>query len=116
MNITVGNLKVLTSGILFFEKDKEIIFDLDKMILYLMIKDNAEKKTSIDFEVDEKDKNKGRIYLYNVDAYKSGIFKPLELGMLDDKKIYFAFSIQKMETNVPEHDGYQLVYCWYVEE
>lgn len=110
MKINLNNLKVLHSGIIFCEKEDQLKFDLEEMLLKVKFTNSPDEKASLDFKVEE-NKNEAELKIYNIDSNKYGIFKPIELGTLKGKKLYLAFSAQKMIT-----DNYQLTYCWYVEE
>lgn len=115
MEIKLNNLKVLHSGVIFCEKGDQLTFDFEEILLMVRFTDDLTKKKSIDFNVKE-DSYKAELKIYNIDSNKHGLFKPFELGTLKGKKIYLAFSAQKMNTNVSSLDGYQFVYCWYLEE
>lgn len=116
MNIQLGNLKVLNSGIIFCEKNQEITFNLEEMILKLAIKDNEEKRTYMSFKIDESNDSTALITFYNVDKAKTGIFQPTELGTLNGKKIFLAFTVQEIIATDIKKSGLQLTYCWYIKE
>ena len=116
MEIKLGDLKVLNSGIIFCEKNQEITFKLEGMILKLIIKDNEEKRTYMSFKIDETDSSMARITFYNIDEAKAGLFQPTELGDLNGKKIFLAFAVQEIVATDFKKSGLQLTYCWYIKE
>lgn len=115
MEIKLNNLKVLHSGVIFCEKEDLLKFDFEEMLLKVRFTDDPNRKKSIDFNVKE-NSYEAELKIYNIDSNKHGLFKPFELGTLKGKKIYLAFSAQKMNTNDSSLNGYQFVYCWYLEE
>ena len=116
MEIKLGDLKVLNSGIIFCEKNQEITFNLEEMILKLVIKDNEEKRTFMSFKIDENSNSTALITFYNIDEAKAGIFRPTELGDLNGKKIFLAFTVQELVAIDIKKSGLQLAYCWYIKE
>lgn len=116
MEKTLGNLKILENGIIFFDDKNELTFKIENSFLKFKIQNNNNFENP-KLEVKENpSNNEATIILYNVGGVRFGVFKPTKIFTTNKKTYFLAFNVQLLTTNISENNGYQLTYCWYVEE
>lgn len=111
MEIRVDNLRIIDKGIIFLEEAKTVKFNFNELKLEVTVLNDENKKNIMEFELEPVPK----LIFYNVTEQKTGVFKPEQIATIDDKKIFLAISIERIIT-IKNGTGYELIYCWYMEE
>ncbi len=115
MEKMLGNLKILENGVIFFDDKNELSFNIENLFLKFKLNNNTPPKEPR-LEVEEISSKEAVLKLYDITTTRFGVFKPTKILTKDKKAYFLAFNVQKLITNSQESDGYQLTYCWYVEE
>lgn len=91
-SINVEEYEVVKTGTVISHANKDIIFHIENLTYIISFQTDKEyTKTGLRFEDDPSDASKLRIILVNYDVNSRGIVIPIQVGNLDEKKLFLQF-------------------------
>lgn len=114
MKITSGNYEVFDTGTVISFEQEPVTFNLAADLkIRLAFRDDTEKKDDHRIEFNQASNRELEIILVNFNnSLGSGNTAPIEVGTLNNKKLYLNFRVHtlNLKSNKTIH------YCWYLGE
>lgn len=116
ITIRVGKLKLLKTDVVIIKKAEDttkLTISLNKINLEFRLFEEKREKSPL-YEVSDDGKT-GIYSIYGIDYVGVGLWNPMLIATIDNKKIFFSYLVNRVGIN-EENLGYRFEYSLFSEE